>query len=563
MRRLFAVAVLGIAALCSVFSASLAFFDMDHPVYDEMDALFLIEGKAAPLGSRPWTEIDVQHMLDSVDPVTAVGSVLWDRISGYIVRMDKNVKGEFGVSFSPRLFVHTNPDDFSDTMDIYDPDLLNDPLADIGFGLRYKENIAARMEFSLGFNFSDAGLVPSPEDLRPAPGDDCRYRKAFGTNIPVASEGSVSMNFPNRTYLAFGFDAFRAVIGRDRLSWGNGLMGNMMLGDTLPYHDYLSLTFTGSEIFSYQMIMSFFTHTGNLMDAAGDSDRNPMDGLRFFLGHRFEFSLFSGKLRLAVNESIMYQSASGYFDFRVLNPLMFLHDLYIAGNSNSLMTFEIDYSPIRNLSLYAQAAIDDLAVGEAKPGEAGGSPDGWGVQAGVRFTLPKETGDYFFGNVEFVYTSPYIYHRAMDDGGLDLCYISTSRIAWNGAKSISRYLSFPFGSDAIAADIRFGYRDIDRFMVEGNAFFMAHGVIDKFSKVAKYNGGETVQVTPSNVNPFDGNDNGPVEYTFAIGGDGSFNITDFLSLEAGAYGFFVWNKDNRKAPCVFDLQIAVGMTLEY
>ena len=82
-----------------------------------------------------------------------------------------------------------------------------------------------------------------------------------------------------------------------------------------------------------------------------------LDCLRFFLGHRFEFTLLSGKFTFALNESIMYQSSTGYFDPRVLNPLLLLHDFYIAGNANSLASFEFEYSPINNLSLYLQVAI--------------------------------------------------------------------------------------------------------------------------------------------------------------------------------------------------------------
>ena len=550
-------------SVTAVSAASLEMFNLDHPVYEEMDALYTMEGKATPLGMKPWTEIDVEHLLSAVNPVTESGRGLKEHIASYI-RDEKDFRPLFNVSFTPSMYVHTNAEDYGKAEDAYDIDIVNDPLADIALGLTYKEYIAAYMDFSLGFNFADA--VPSVTE-EPSATSDPRYGSIFSMNVPFVSKGSVSMNFPYRAYVTFGFDAFRIAGGRDRLSWGNGVMGNMMLGDTLPYHDYLSLTFTGCDWFSYQMLMSFFTHSQNFGDSVAD-DRVPLQGLRFFLGHRFEFRFLSGKVKFAVNESIMYQSADGYFDPRVLNPLMFLHNLYMAGNSNSLATFELEYAPVNNVSIYAQVAIDDFAMpNEPQPGkDKGASSNGWGAMAGVRYTLPEKEGNYFYGNAELVYTSPFLYHRADDTekSAYDLYYVSSLRIQSGGVKSISRYLSFPFGSDAVAALLRFGYNDIDLYKVEGNMFFMAHGVIDKTSVTKQYDGpGATSDWAPSTSNPFDKTETGPVEYMFAFGAEGEVEPLSFLSVNAGAYCFFTWNKDNVASPCAFDFQLSLGLTLKY
>ena len=378
------------------------------------------------------------------------------------------------------------------------------------------------------------------------------------------------MNFPNRAYVAFGFDAFRIVGGRDRISWGNGVMGNMMIGDTLPYHDYISLSFTGSEWFSYQMLISFFSHSANFLDTTSpDSDRNPLHGIRFFLGHRFEFRFLADKIRLTVNESIMYQAADGYLDPRLLNPLMFFHNLYMAGNANSLAVFELEYAPAKYINFYLQFALDDLAMPtEPQPGkDAGASADGWGFMYGLRYAQPiSSEGDYIFGNAEFVCTSPFLYHRALDknESAFDLYYISSQRVLDGGARKISRYLSFPFGSDAIAALIRFGYNDIDLFEIEGNLFFMAHGVIGKDSITTQYNGpSDESMAAPSTSNPFNPEENGSDEYTFAFGAEGKVSPLSFLSMDAGAYCFFIWNKDNDPSPCSIDFQLSLGLTIRY
>lgn len=493
-----------------------------------------------------------------IDPATEGGVRLKEKIAGYI-RPEKDFRGIFSVGFTPSMYVHTNPSDYGKAEDAFDIDAVNTPVADIALGLTYKEYIAGYMDFSLGFNFADVSTEST----------DPRYMNIFSTNIPFASEGSISMNFPERAYVALGFDAFRIVGGRDRISWGNGVMGNMMIGDTLPYHDYISLSFTGSEWFSYQMLVSFFSHSVNFKDnSSADSDRTPLHGVRFFLGHRFELRLFSGKVKFTVNESIMYQAADGYLDPRLLNPLMFLHNLYMAGNANSLAVFELEYAPVKTLSLYAQIAIDDLAMpNEPQPGkDAGASADGWGLMGGVRYSYALPDGDYFFGNAEVVYTSPFLYHRAKNtsESAFDLYYVSSLRVQDGGAKSISRYLSFPFGSDAIAALIRFGYNDIDLYEIEGNLFFMAHGVIGKNSITTQYKGpSDASMAAPSTSNPFNPDENGSVEYTFAFGAEGEVSPLSFLSMDAGAYCFFIWKKDNNPSPCSIDFQLSLGLTIRY
>lgn len=557
-----------------VFPSGLDMFPLSHPVYAEMEALYMIEGKASPLGSKPWTAVDVAHMLNSVKAEEPASKSLKCKISGYIEESNKDFTPSFGVALNPVMTLHSNAFEFDTSSYFSNKDLLNTHILDLELGMTYKDNIAGYMDFSLGFIYSDAEFFMQENDSEKG------YSSTFSTNIPFLTKRSISMNFPDRAYIVLGWDAFRAAVARDRVSWGSGMMGNMLLGDTLPYHDYLSLTFTGSRNFSYQMLMSFFTHPINLLDVDGsftpgapetDYDRRPLSGIRFLLGHRFEMRFFSGKVMLALNEAVMYQSEEGYLDPRVFNPLMFLHDLYIGGNANSLATLELEYSPVNNFLLYFQFGVDDLAIlGENAPGSKGSSSDGWGLQTGLKFTLPCEEGDYYYGVAEFVYTSPFMYHRAQgsdpDKNDFSLSYISTIRVV-SGSRpyTIARYLSYPFGSDAIAAALRFGYRDIDFFDINANLFFMAHGVITKYSKIDYYReDGGLVTNSPSTENPFDPDAaENMVEYTLSLGADVSFDITSYFSIGSGLYFITVWNKGNIAKAAVSDVQFSFDFTLRY
>ena len=554
--------------------ASMYMFQMDHPVYDEMDALYVMEGKAAAMGIRPWSDTDVRHMLQDVKPKSSAGKALKERIESYLEDVErKNTRFLLDLSFTPGFAFHTNPDDFDAEEDWYTNNIQDDTLADAGIGLSYKENIYGYMDFSIGLNY--AGLEDISDNN--VTEDDIRYNEYFSTNILGVSEGTFSANMPYRALLVAGADGFRVNVGRDRLSWGNGMMGNLMLGDTLPYHNFFSATFTGSEHFSYQMLISFFAHSSDYINEGTFSGSGPdigddVDGLRFFLGHRFEVSLFDHRLTFAINESIMYQSESGYLNPGALNPLMFLHNLYISENSNSLMTAEIEWSPFRRWSFYLQGAVDEFSLpGEKSPPDKGSKPNAWGVMAGVRGVFPAGE-NYFYSGFEFVYTSPYLYHRTGDDdeAAYDLYYVSSIRAYDDddGMKILTRYLSLPYGSDAIAGLFRFGYNDIDSFKVEGDVMFMAHGIVSAYSSIREYTGSESVATTPSTENAFTDEDydslynvlsDGEVEYSLIFGAGGEKQVTKWFSFDASLYFNVYWNKDNLSTCTKFDIQLAVGL----
>ena len=114
----------------SLSAGTLEMFQLDHPVYKEMDALYTIEGKALPFGARPWTELDIIHLLSAIEPKSEGSERLKERIAGYI-RPEQGFRGLFSISISPSMYVHTNPSDYGKAEDAFNIDAVNTPVADI------------------------------------------------------------------------------------------------------------------------------------------------------------------------------------------------------------------------------------------------------------------------------------------------------------------------------------------------------------------------------------------------------------------------------------------------
>ena len=579
---LIAVSVIMICCVFSLFAGAQEIIPLSDPIYREIDSLYIMEGRALPSGARPWSRDEAARILDVLRTTSDYTSNRKTILLDSLKDEEEGFNYDLALALTPKAMFQSG-DSYATSFAVIPVDLEEDP-----FNLEVTLNHGNKLA---GFININIGAQPGDTEERTGYGTagytemSTKYTHALGTNIPYIFSEGVNIDTPNRAYVSTGNEYARLTVGRDRLSWGNGEMGNMMIGDILQYHDYFTVTYNGSRNFRYQLLTSFFEHPDNyslpLVNTTdpnaveNDYDRRPSSGaIRFMLGHRFEFRGLDDRLSFTLNESIMYQSSEGDVDYRVLNPLLILHNFYIAGNANSLASIELSYAVRKDLNFYFQLAVDDLAVfGEAKQPEEGSSANAYGAVLGLKFTSAEEDG-YYFGSAELVYTSPFMYHRANGSynstdhtisNDQSLYYVSTTRITGNGsAYNVSRYLSYAFGSDALAVQFKLGYRKFDAYAWEGMVFMMAHGIIDKYSKTYYY-GDYTDYYDTSFVpgflctkNPFDSSETGEIEYSAIVGGKGEYKLTDRLTVNGSAYALGALNFGNEDGETKFDLQLTAG-----
>jgi len=568
--------IMSCCASC-LFAGAQEIISLADPIYREIDSLYIMEGRALPSGTRPWSQDEASRILENLRTSSEYTS------NRKAILLDSLKDGKEGFNYDLSLALEPKAmfqsgDSYATSFSVIPSDLEEDPF-NLGVTLNHGNKLA-------GFININIGAQPGDTEDRTGYGTagytemSTKYTHALGTNIPYIFSEGVNIDTPNRAYVSTGNEYARLTVGRDRLSWGNGEMGNLMLGDTLQYHDYLSVTYNGSRSFRYQLLASFFEHPDNydlpLVNTTdpgaveNDYDRRPSGGgIRFMLGHRFEFRGLDDRLSFTLNESVMYQSSEGDVDYRVFNPLLILHNFYIAGNANSLASIEVAYAVRKNLNFYFQLACDDLAVfGEARQPQEGASANAYGAVLGLKFTSPEEEG-YYFGSAELVYTSPFMYHRAngaYDDNDQSLYYVSTIRITGNGsAYNVSRYLSYAFGSDALAVQFKLGYRKFDSYAWEGMVFLMAHGIIDKYSRTHYY-GDNSTDSTPGflcTANPFDSSETGEIEYSAIVGGKGEYKLNDRITVNGSAYALGALNFGNEDGETRFDLQLTAGCSYAF
>ena len=302
------------------------------------------------------------------------------------------------------------------------------------------------------------------------------------TNL-LTNPSQFDLNMPYRAGISVGGAHWNLWLGRDRLSWGNGRTGNLLLSDADIYHEGLRFT-TWWDRFKFTFLLLGLESWRMEKDEKGNpypwpdlspSQTNPslplVERFKMFLAHRLEFSLRSN-LRLTLNESIVY--GGKYPDLRVFNPLIVYHNFYIKEWANSLMTIELDWVPYPGVYLYGQYAQDQLSTifekstyGKDEEPNAMGYLIGFELQKAVGRgpeARAKEGGKetkeggrgkaWLKGGYEFVKTDPWLYIRETPY----VSFFSTRRVHSEARKTLTgekNYyflhtpLGYLYGSDVV------------------------------------------------------------------------------------------------------------------
>jgi len=207
-----------------------------------------------------------------------------------------------------------------------------------------------------------------------------------------------------------------------------------------------------------------------------------MVGLKMFMAYRLEGRLFNDTLGIALTEGIMYQSDDGTINLRALNPFTIYHNYYIVAMANSLISLELNYTPLPSLNIYGQIALDEYNLPAERSNNPDLHPNAVAYMLGGTYSHPLQGGILNL-NIEGVYTDPYLYLRSRsgtEEQSTDpfdtLNYVVAIR-RWTDLKVIydQAYLGYQYGGDAIVGNISLGYTKIGKWSVQGNAFYMVHG----------------------------------------------------------------------------------------
>ena len=309
------------------------------------------------------------------------------------------------------------------------------------------------------------------------------------TNFPYVnsiSETQLQNSVPHTAFIGVSGSRWAVVLGRDTLAWGNGNTGNLMIGNHVPYHDFLHVSMSNSKL-----RYTFLALPMNSIDSEGnaiipDDDQTFWNTLfhgtlsRIYLTHRLEADVLSW-LKISLTEGTLFYTSR--MDLRMFNPLMFIHNFQNFGEVNNTMTLEVEATLAPRWLLHAQFLLDQFqTAGEQNAyDEEQIPPNAYAGLLALNYVRPLEHG-FLKGYIEGVYTSPYVYLRAGDNTGnygtdenteynLDLVHAVNMRYT----RGSIAFLGYQYGPDTIVASTGLTYEHNNGFGLIGDLRLLIQG----------------------------------------------------------------------------------------
>jgi len=452
--------------LCAALFASP--YDMilaGDPIIEDLRFLSLEAGKPINSFTAPFAPHEVRNFLNLLDEAS-LSSPAQEAYNRVILRLEK--KAPLSLSwdvFSLSLNIDVTLEGrarFNKEMDWYPnqpkiPDFLSVPLK---------------------LNFSDAVQIY----FDPAVGiDPYDYStdEYYSTNAVFFGNNNIHGNSPFRTFIAAGGSWWNFQLGRDRLSFGNGISGNLTIADNPPFYEFMRLSFFSNQ-FKYSLIVnqSPLKLNDKLIKEGFDEDAGYLKETtqRYFYLSRVDFTLFK-VLSLTLSEGVM--AGNSALELRYLNPLMIFHNAmtwrdYEHWNGNethmngSFFSAEFNWLIVKSLSFYGQFAMTELSIGPELEGERSENPNAIGLMGGIQFSRSFNTWASVF-YLECIYTSPFLYINPSPFASI----IYMHSVEFVHEEKYYYYFGYPRDTLALTAGTRFFNND--KLIINGEFSWIARG----------------------------------------------------------------------------------------
>ena len=363
-------------------------------------------------------------------------------------------------------------------------------------------------------------------------------------------------------------------VARSGLQIGNTETGSVIYNNTFDTNVYFH-TELFSRQFKYEMNVIEINHSDNEE--------------KFMYLHSMEIIPWKW-LKLGFLEGTLI---NGGFSLRYMNPLMILHSfgtwtelnsdweekVYGQAHTCAYMGLSLEVLPCKNTRIYVLYAQDEMQPPNELTSDEGRSyPDGWGYQGGVEVKIPEKHGGWYAAGLEAIYTTPFLYIKQAKEWSL---YSYRYNMQSNGSTPLCSWIGTPFGPDAIGLQAKFGYNKPEKWSVEGNYLFLAHGT-NSFGMFSEY--GKDDNLYYNNYYPTvmyniykktDGKDGwsadeaaniardfrltGTVQFTNQIAVKGKYAFNDHFSANGQLMYEFVFNNGNISGNFQQGIELALGL----
>ena len=393
-------------------------------------------------------------------------------------------------------------------------------------------------------------------------------------------------NVPLDCGFSLGTKEANLIIGRGKVSLGDGFTGNTAIGDNYDYQEFLKTGFYTKNISVFVTLTSF--------DSSHEVGLKPYEVLsaRFSdyreLRHAASYEAIIGKKIKTSLTFISLLDTNNAFDFRYLNPFMVMHNYFnyheeTILEANNMITVDLSYSFAPKWNIYGQLTMDQYQVkGEAEGYVGFGytEPNAFGGLINISYTDIVNKTDIVFAYGEFVYNMPGMYLNTKyylpgtngevtqynhikghpDLKYTDRCFSQDYLLGYKRTESNyddMAYSGYIYGPDCIVSAIGMNWRKPSVFSLSSSVMYMAHGEKGRGENEANYT--------------FDGIDSlsdvnrialtGTIEHTLVIKAEAEVQLLSYLSVKFGGAYQYRWNYRNRADLTFSNLQCYIELNL--
>lgn len=465
--------------------------ERDSSLYDCIDTLYALTGKAKPNTNRPWSEAQARLYLSKIDTsiLSPYGAELYREAeeainSGLRWNYEEGLGVSAGITFNNEFYGHTNTS-FDTEEEWVRGWVERKPLfriwleassgslfytaADVHY--RYGR---ATTEDTYGILYDDkaqyaGGYVGS---YRIDPTNRVPYVKSsdYFSSLLASNFYTNTLNFsfiwPRRAVFSAGGKDWNLSFNRDRLKIGDSHIGSLLVDDHSDYNDYFRLSFFNS-MFTYDWILM------GINSLVTSSEDTPEEA-RVYMIHTLDFRIMD-KVSLKLSENVMWKYK--VFDPGFLNPSFFLHNLNNRSLFNALAYIEINASLFPGFNIYGQYAMDQSRA----PNEGESQSDSFGISLGMEYIFERSSS-VFESYLEYLYTSPLLYRRdKVDFIKASRYYHMGSDVVENGHIPFFEYIGYRYGGDT--STLKLGVKGRGEKWGKGEVYlqFLEHGEMTIFS----------------------------------------------------------------------------------
>lgn len=551
-------------------------YPVDSDVYRALEQMYIEQGYAIPSTSGPWSADELLRMLNRLDQsqLSPEQQSLADRVEAELRRPlvageGESVLFEFDLEVNLEAYIQATDNDFFRTEERRHYDY-----TDRSYMINVPLEVWAASPF---YGYFELGLLASRYDGY--------FSEPFVTNL--VDQDTIGWQFPVRGFVVAGGDHWTLQFGRDQISWGPGRTGNLIISDNFDYHEFLRFA-TYHDRFKFSTMISTFSHpawyygTGD-DDEIGDDeilekwyDPDPFigrqdderQGFQAFIAHRLEFRPVD-RFAVAISESMMYMGDD--FDLRFLNPAMLYHNIYMRGNSKSLLGFDMEFGLAPGYNTFLSFVIDDSGLVD--------NPRAVGLLTGVRGSRMSGPGSLWF-NLEGAYTDPYFYLRNPPEreqrvGPFPIDYTASiyqfghsfGPEQREGLLEVRRFLGYRYGNDVALLQAEAGYDVFGQWQARAGIMGLFEGTMDMHSQWhpdGSSDLGPTSEHPPHDFDPGDPEARDAIQSTLLLDAGGRYQLTDWLSLFGHTAFQYTTNIRNRSdGGSGTSLQLSLGANLAF